>query len=133
MKTLLILLLLTMPCYATAPPVPINVKAVDITQTGFKLSWDPSSGAYAYRIIGLQQPWTQVYSTNSYTKTGAMPDSSYTVTIQAMNIGQELSGKSAPIVIKTLPLPNSIPACPRYHIERITAPLDVYVRDTDCP
>lgn len=66
-------------------PDPVtNLTASNITQTGFKISWDHSTLASSYIIYLNGVNWTNT-SYNRYTFTGLTPGTNYTVIVVAVN------------------------------------------------
>lgn len=78
--------------YRFAPPVvscerPYDLSASSVTSTGFTLTWADTSGASAYKVGLLQGNsvlMEQVVSSRSYTFTGLVPSTTYTLHVAAI-------------------------------------------------
>jgi Tfp pilus assembly protein PilE/fibronectin type 3 domain-containing protein len=92
---------------ATVPTNAVNLRATNITTTGFTLSWERPAGTVetgsTYTIF---RDGTQVatgITTKSYTVTGLNPATAYTFTVQVNGAAGRPSTISDPLSVTTLP------------------------------
>lgn len=72
----------------TAPPAPLNLTAVAVSQTQINLSWSPSTGATGYKVFrGGVQIASTVAPTTSYSNTGLTCNTGYSYTVKATSSG----------------------------------------------
>ncbi|MDQ2587735.1 glycoside hydrolase family 9 protein [Saccharothrix yanglingensis] len=101
------------PVDTTPPSRPGAPTASEITSTGFKLAWTPSSdaesGVREYQVVSVEGDALRVLATTttpSATLTNLRQDTAYTLYVTAKN-GAGLSSQSTQVVVRTQP--GSIP------------------------
>jgi chitodextrinase len=89
----------------TPPTIPIGLTAGPKTQTSISFHWTPSTddvGVIGYNIY-KGAILTATISSNSYTATGLIANTSYTFNVEAFDAVPNTSAQSADLVISTLP------------------------------
>jgi hypothetical protein len=102
---------------ATQLPTPGTPAASSITTTSVTFAWTASSGPvanYTVQVIDpVGTPWRNLATTSStsYTHSGLTPDTVYTYRVIAnpANSGYTASNPSAPLYVRTVPPPDSVP------------------------
>ena len=105
---------------AVKPSAPQNLKVTDLTETGFKLSWDAVEGAVKYLVFDpATEPSTAKYVTeNYYVFSNLKVETEYTIKVLAVGEG-EMNSDSTEITVKTL---GEAPAAPTgFTVENITS------------
>ncbi len=87
----------------TPPSVPTNLAATDITATGFKVSWDPSTDNSAVEGYEVYRNGTLVgtTATNSFSFTGLTQLTNYNIEVLAYDAAANKSAKSTSLTVKT--------------------------------
>ena len=105
---------------AVKPSAPQNLKVTDLTETGFKLSWDAVEGAVKYLVFDpTTEPSTAKYVTeNYYVFSNLKVETEYTIKVLAVGEGG-MNSDSTEITVKTL---GEAPAAPTdFKVENITS------------
>ncbi|MEV6286725.1 fibronectin type III domain-containing protein [Kribbella sp. NPDC051770] len=87
------------PNAASGPSRPADLTATDVSRTTAALTWQPSSGASAYKVFANGKQ-VATSSSPSATVQGLLPQTSYTFTVKAVR-GNKSSEASAPITFFT--------------------------------
>jgi len=87
----------------TAPSVPSNITASNISGTGFKINWDTATDDTAVTAYNIFVNTTQTATTSelSYTLTGLAPSSTYQIAISAKDAANNESAQSSAVSITT--------------------------------
>ncbi|MFH1631642.1 MAG: fibronectin type III domain-containing protein [bacterium] len=93
------------PPDTTPPTTPSNLQASNIESSSLNLTWDASSDAsgVSHYIVYLNGIPTAQATFQSYTITGLIPETEYTIRIRAVDNNGNESALSDPLVISTLP------------------------------
>ncbi len=105
---------------AVKPSAPQNLKVTDLTETGFKLSWDAVEGAVKYLVFDpATEPSTAKYVTeNYYVFSNLKVETEYTIKVLAVGEGG-MNSDSTEITVKTLGEAPEAPA--GFTVENITS------------
>jgi len=87
----------------TAPSVPTNITASNISGTGFKMNWDAASDDTAVSVYNIFVNSIQTATTSelSYTITGLAPSTTYQIAISAEDAATNESAQSNAVAITT--------------------------------
>jgi chitodextrinase len=87
----------------TAPSVPSNITASNISGTGFKINWDAATDDTAVTTYNIFVNTTQTATTSelSYTLTGLAPSSTYQIAVSAKDAANNESAQSSAVSITT--------------------------------
>ena len=87
----------------TAPSVPTNITASNISGTGFKMNWDAASDDTAVSVYNIFVNSIQTATTSelSYTLTGLAPATTYQIAISAEDAATNESAQSNAVAITT--------------------------------
>ena len=85
---------------STPPAVPTGLAQVGITSSSAKISWTPQADAISYTVFRNGQSIQQV-SVTQFEDQGLSANTVYTYEIQAQGSNGLISGKSAPLTLKT--------------------------------
>jgi chitodextrinase len=92
------------PPDTTAPSVPTGLLAANVTTSGFTLTWAAATdnvGVTGYNIY-RNGTYVTTIATRSYVFTGLAANTTYNITILAMDAAKNRSALSAPLSVKTL-------------------------------
>ena len=87
----------------TAPSVPTNITASNISGTGFKMNWDAASDDTAVSVYNIFVNSIQTATTSelSYTLTGLAPATTYQIAVSAKDAATNESARSNAVAITT--------------------------------
>jgi chitodextrinase len=123
--------------YSDEPPsIPTNVQASVLSASSVLLTWTASTdnqGVAGYKIFrnGAQ---VGTSTTTTYTDTGLQPDTTYSYTVSAYDLGGNNSAQSSPPAVATTPPdvePPSVPANVKGTAQSITSILLTWDASTD--
>ncbi len=93
----------------TAPTVPVNVVASNVTQTTLDLTWDSSTDDVAVTGYDVYQGTNLLVSvlTTNYSVSGLTADTDYGFSVRAKDAAGNISTSSSSVNVTTLPIPDT--------------------------
>lgn len=89
--------------FGVAPSVPTGLAASNITSSGATITWSASTDDIAVRRYAISNNGIEVgvSDTTTYALTGLNPSTTYSITVEAVDLGGNKSDPSAPLSVTT--------------------------------